>query len=71
MLGWIERRLRQASGLLDTAFGGYSVILVGDNCHLIQIKYCTIPSQKNQQKLMGYCVFRNCCEAYCQSKSKQ
>lgn len=30
MTAWIDRRLRQASGHLDSPLGGFSVILVGD-----------------------------------------
>ena len=33
-LGWIDCRLRQANGLRDKVFGGYSVILVGDIAQL-------------------------------------
>ena len=34
MLGWIDKRLRQASGILDVVFGGFSWILVGDIAQL-------------------------------------
>lgn len=30
MLGWIDKRCRQATGLTDELFGGKSIILVGD-----------------------------------------
>ena len=30
MLGWIDRRCRQATGLIDELFGGKSIILLGD-----------------------------------------
>lgn len=30
MLAWVDHRLRQASGRLDSPLGGYSVILFGD-----------------------------------------
>ena len=30
MFGWIDKRLRQITGYLDTIFGGKSVILIGD-----------------------------------------
>ena len=34
MMGWIDRRCRQASGFKDTILGGKSVILVGDPAQL-------------------------------------
>ena len=33
-MGWVDRRLRQASGKLAETSGGFSVILVGDFGHL-------------------------------------
>ena len=34
MFGWIDRRLKQVSGLMDTLFGGFPIILVGDIAQL-------------------------------------
>ena len=34
MLGWIDRRCRQATGKTDEVFGGLSIILVGDHAQL-------------------------------------
>jgi ATP-dependent exoDNAse (exonuclease V) alpha subunit len=31
---WLDRRLKQASGNMDTPFGGYSIILIGDFAQL-------------------------------------
>lgn len=59
MLGWIDRRLRQASGLLDEIFGGFSVILVGDLAQLPPVSdkplYHALPS--NSAALMGYSAY--------------
>ena len=34
MMGWIDRRCRQATALKDKLFGGKSIILIGDNTQL-------------------------------------
>jgi hypothetical protein len=34
MFGWIDRRLRQATGLTAIPFGGISIVLVGDIAQL-------------------------------------
>ena len=34
MMGWIDRRCRQATALKDKLFGGKSIILIGDNAQL-------------------------------------
>ena len=34
MFGWIDKRLQQITGYLDTIFGGKSVILIGNPCQL-------------------------------------
>ena len=34
MLGWIDKCLQQARGLMNTVFGGYSIIMVGDIAQL-------------------------------------
>ena len=56
MLGWIDRQLRQASGLKDEIFGGYSVILLGDFAQLPLVPdkplYNSVPD--NGTSLMGY-----------------
>ena len=48
MLGWIDRRCKQASGLSDTLFGNKSVILCGDPAQLPPVAdkplYHSIPS---------------------------
>ena len=59
MLGWIDRRLRQASGALDETFGGFSVIIVGDIAQLPPVSdkplYHSIPDDSTS--LMGYCAY--------------
>ena len=60
MLGWVDRRLRQASGFLDNVFGEYSVIIVGDIAQLPPVNdnplYHSMPS--NSTSLMGYCAYQ-------------
>ena len=56
MLGWIDRQLRQASGLKDEIFGGYLVILLGDFAQLPLVSdkplYHSVPD--NGTSVMGY-----------------
>ena len=60
MLGWIDRRLRQASGLMDETFGGFSLILVGDIAQLPPVLdkplYHSVPN--DTMSLMGYCAYK-------------
>ena len=60
MFGWIDRRLRQASGLTDVLFGGYSLILVGDLAKLPPVSdkplYHSLP--ENTTALMGHLAYR-------------
>ena len=60
MFGWIDRRLRQISGLIDTVFGGFSIILVGDIAQLQpawdRTLYC--PVSEDPKAMMGFFAFR-------------
>ena len=60
MLGWIDRRLRQASGLMNETFGGFSLILVGDTAQLPPVMdkplYHAAPA--DTMSLMGYCAYQ-------------
>ena len=59
MFGWIDTRLRQISGLIDTVFGGFSIILVGDLAQLPPAwdrTYC--PVSKDPMAVMGFFAFR-------------
>ena len=60
MFEWIDRRLRQASGLTDVLFGGYSLILVGDLAQLPPVSdkslYHSLP--ENTTALMGHLAYR-------------
>lgn len=61
LLGWIDRRLRQASGLMNKTFGGYNVILVGDIAQLPPVAdkclYHQLPD--GSTALMGFCAYYN------------
>ena len=59
MLGWIDRRLREASSLKTTVFGGFSVIFVGDFAQLPPVSdkpmYFSQPS--GTISLMGFVAY--------------
>ena len=61
MFGWIDRRLRQATGKFDLQFGGISIILVGDFAQLPPVSdkplYSSMPS--GNTALMGYLGYRS------------
>ena len=61
MFGWIDRRLRPVSGLMDTLFGGFPIILVGDIAQLPPVLdkplYCLV--SENQMAMMGFFALRN------------
>ena len=61
MLSWIDRRLRQASGLLDEIFGGYSVVLVSDISQLSPISDKALFHSKLETDiaLLGYCTYHS------------
>ena len=60
MFGWIDRILRKVSGLMDTVFGGFSIIFVGDIAQLPPVLdiplYC--PVSEDPMAMMGFFVFR-------------
>ena len=60
MLGWIDKRLRQASGLMNTVFGGYSIIMAGDIAQLPPVLdrplYCS-PTE-DLIMIMGYYAYK-------------
>ena len=60
MFGWINRRLKQATGFTTSPFGGISIILVGDIAQLPtvsdQVLYHSKP--KNDLAMEGYCMYR-------------
>ncbi|XP_066932700.1 uncharacterized protein [Clytia hemisphaerica] len=61
LLGWIDSRCRQATGKLETLFGGMSIILVGDVAQLPPVMddvlYHSFP--KNEIAVAGYLAY--CC----------
>ena len=60
MLAWIDKRLRQASGLMNTVFRGYSIIMVGDIAQLPLVLdrplYC--PPTEDPIMIMGYYAYK-------------
>lgn len=60
MLGWIDRRLRQATGALNSTYGGFSVIMMGDIAQLPPVSdkalYHSVPDDSTA--LMGYCAYQ-------------
>ena len=60
MFGWINKRCKEATGRTTVAFGGISVILVGDIAQLPstsdKVIYHTKPA--NKIALEGYCTYQ-------------
>ena len=60
MLGWIDRRYRQGTGMFDLPFGGISVILVGDIAQLPPVMdivlYHKQPDEENETT--GFFIYR-------------
>ena len=64
MLGWIDRRCRQATGKTDEVFGGLSIILVGDPGQLPPVADKTLYHSKpmtplSEQGHLAYHMFTN------------
>ena len=64
MLGWIDRRCRQATGISDEVFGGLSIILFGDPGQLPPVAdkplYHSKPtSSVGEQGHLAYLMFNN------------
>lgn len=64
MLGWIDRRCRQATGITNDVFGGKSIILVGDPGQLPPVAdkplYHHNPSDSLQEQgHLAYFMFNN------------
>ena len=62
MLGWTDKRCRQATGLTDELFGGKSIILVGDPGQLPPVSdkplYHSKPSTSLQEQgHLAYLMF--------------
>ena len=62
MLGWVDRRCRQATGCKEQRFGGISAILIGDPAQLLPVGdkplYHSNPSNKvAKQGCMMYLMF--------------
>ena len=60
MFGWIDRRLRQATGLTASPFGGISIVLVGDIAQLPPVGDKVLYHNKPGSDLEteGYCMYR-------------
>ena len=60
LLGWIDARCRQATGKIDIAFGGISVVLVGDIAQLTPVGdrplYHTMP--KSEKQIQGHLMYQ-------------
>ena len=60
LLGWIDCRCRQATGQIDKAFGGLSVILVGDIAQLSPVGdkplFHTLP--KTDKQIQGHLMYQ-------------
>ena len=60
MFEWIYRKLKQSSGLMDTGFGGFSIILVGDIAQLSPVldKPLRCPVSEDPMTMMSFFAFR-------------
>ena len=60
LFGWIDCRCRQATGLADQAFGGISVILVGDIAQLSPVGdkalFHSLP--KSDKQIQGHLIYK-------------
>ena len=60
LFGWIDCRCRQATGLADQAFGGLSVILVGDIAQLSPVGdkplFHSLP--KSEKQIQGHLIYK-------------
>ena len=60
LLGWIDSRCRQATGKIDIAFGGISVVLVGDIAQLTPVGdkplYHSMP--KSEKQIQGHLMYQ-------------
>ena len=58
MFGWIDRKLIKISELMDTVYGGFSIILVGDIAQLPPVLdrplYC--PVSEDPMAMIGFLV---------------
>ena len=61
LLGWIDKRCRQATGVADKPFGGISIILVGDIAQLPPVGDKVLYHKKPSGSIgtMGFCMYRH------------
>ena len=60
MFGWIDRRLIKISELMDTVYGGISIILVGDIAQLPPVldRPLYFPVSEDPMTMIGIFAFR-------------